>query len=305
MARASEDGCVALAKKHLDGDGTWLIAGMAPPFPGTVWNRTCHGGRPASAFPPPGPFDGVLLRWPKGTAAGLATAAAAAARLAPDGTVAVVCPVDEGGKSLAGRLAPHFGEVDERYGHHARLVILRDPVPGFRSVPESPSSSFEVPGLGTFASWPGLFAHGHLDPGTALLLEHLPALSGRSVLDFGCGIGVLSAAALAGGASRVDAVDVDALAVHATRHNVPQAHVHLADGVPPGGPWDLILANPPLHTGHGTDDSMLTELARSKATARSQVALVTLETVPVGRWFGSRLQRVASRSPYVVWHTGR
>jgi 16S rRNA (guanine1207-N2)-methyltransferase len=302
MARASEDGCSTLAARHLAGDGRWLVAGMAAAFPATVWHRAAIGGRAASAFPPPGPFDGILLRWPKSAVEGVAAAAACAARLTPGGLLAVACPVDEGGKSLAGRLGPHFGAVEERYGNHARLVLLRGPVAGFAAASEAPTATVTVPGVGDFASWPGLFAHGRLDAGTALLLRHLPEVRGARVLDFGCGAGVLSAAALQRGAASVDAVDVDALAVHATRHNVPGARVHLADGVPAGGPWDVILSNPPLHTGHAVDDAMLGALAAAPRAKPSVLALVTLRTVPVPKRFPSwAVTKVAEEGPYVVW----
>ncbi len=43
-------------------------------------------------------------------------------------------------------------------------------------------------------SWPGVFAHGRLDGGTQMLMEVLPSLAPfGSVLDFGCGCGVISA----------------------------------------------------------------------------------------------------------------
>ncbi len=73
-----------------------------------------------------------------------------------------------------------------------------------------------------------------LDPGlafgtgthatTALCLEHLAGagLSGRSVLDFGCGSGILAIAAARMGASRVVACDIDPRALDATRANARQ-----------------------------------------------------------------------------------
>jgi ribosomal protein L11 methyltransferase len=77
----------------------------------------------------------------------------------------------------------------------------------------------------------------HLDPGlafgtgthptTALCLEWLESqdLAGRRVLDFGCGSGILSIAALKLGASSVVAVDIDPQAITATRRNALQNEV--------------------------------------------------------------------------------
>lgn len=56
---------------------------------------------------------------------------------------------------------------------------------------------------------------------THLCLEHLAAmdLAGRTVLDFGCGSGILAIAALMLGARRAFACDVDPRAIEATRNN--------------------------------------------------------------------------------------
>ena len=71
----------------------------------------------------------------------------------------------------------------------------------------------------------------HLDPGlafgtgthptTALCLEWLDGLDleGRRVLDFGCGSGILSIAALLLGAATVTALDIDPQAISASRSN--------------------------------------------------------------------------------------
>ena len=78
---------------------------------------------------------------------------------------------------------------------------------------------------------PGNEAVVYLDPGlafgtgrhttTALCLEWLSgaALNGRTVLDYGCGSGILGLAATALGANRVYAVDIDDQALIATRDN--------------------------------------------------------------------------------------
>jgi len=100
----------------------------------------------------------------------------------------------------------------------------------------------------------------HLDPGlafgtgthptTALCLEWLDGadLHGKSVVDFGCGSGVLGIAALLLGASRVVAVDHDPQAVRATRDNARDNGVsdRLIACLPAEDPWqtaDVVLAN--------------------------------------------------------------
>ncbi len=68
---------------------------------------------------------------------------------------------------------------------------------------------------------PGLaFGTGH-HPTTALCLEWLDgtALAGKSVLDYGCGSGILAIAALRLGAAQAIAVDHDPQALEATRDN--------------------------------------------------------------------------------------
>lgn len=72
---------------------------------------------------------------------------------------------------------------------------------------------------------------------------------GGVVLDFGCGSGILTCAAARLGASRVDAVDVDALAVLATEQNVALngmievVHVQQGTEPPVGEIYDFVVAN--------------------------------------------------------------
>jgi ribosomal protein L11 methyltransferase len=97
---------------------------------------------------------------------------------------------------------------------------------------------------------PGLaFGTGH-HPTTALCLRWLDGadLTGKSVLDYGCGSGILSIAALRLGAARAVAVDHDPQALEATGENAVQNRV--ADrlqaclpGQIPNNPADLLLAN--------------------------------------------------------------
>lgn len=100
-----------------------------------------------------------------------------------------------------------------------------------------------------------------LDPGlafgtgthgtTALCLQWLAnyPLINKSVLDFGCGSGILAIAAFYLGAKKIYAIDHDPQAIEATELNAKNngvdkccIHIHLAD-TPPQEKFDVLLAN--------------------------------------------------------------
>jgi 16S rRNA (guanine1207-N2)-methyltransferase len=108
-------------------------------------------------------------------------------------------------------------------------------------------------------SLPGVFSHGRLDRGSALLLENIDRLPAGHVLDFGCGAGVLGAAVKRRyPETRVTMLDVDAFATASSRltlaANGLEAEVLTGNGID-AAPSDLdsILTNPPFHTGVHTD----------------------------------------------------
>ncbi|MEM7377930.1 MAG: 50S ribosomal protein L11 methyltransferase [Pseudomonadota bacterium] len=97
---------------------------------------------------------------------------------------------------------------------------------------------------------PGLAFGSGTHPTTALCLRHLASESpcGVSVIDFGCGSGVLAVAALKLGAARVWATDIDPQALIATRENATLNGVtdKLLVSRPEDGPvWqaEVLLAN--------------------------------------------------------------
>lgn len=118
---------------------------------------------------------------------------------------------------------------------------------------------------------PGVFAHGRLDRGSALLLEHLDDLPSGHLLDFGCGAGVLGAALKRRyPTSELSLLDVDAFALESSRltlaRNGLEANVIAGTGIE-SAPQELsaIVSNPPFHQGVHTDyqasENLLTQAA--------------------------------------------
>ena len=95
---------------------------------------------------------------------------------------------------------------------------------------------------------PGLAFGTGSHPTTHLCLEWLAQClpEGASVLDYGCGSGILAIAAAMLGAVHVDAVDIDEQAVQATRDNAlnngVQVHARLPDDFGPGQ-FNVVVAN--------------------------------------------------------------
>jgi 16S rRNA (guanine1207-N2)-methyltransferase len=262
------------------------------------WHRRAFGGRRATPWPPEGPFGAVALRLPRAKEELTLALHGAAGVLVGGGTVLLYGAKDEGIASASKRLGPLFQGVETvAVGGHCRVLtgILREPPPDRRG------------GLGAWravgrldygrlrrdwVSYPGVFAHGHLDPGTRLLLGALPELPPRArVLDFGCGSGVVGAVVADRFPQvRLDLLDVDAVALEAARENVPGARLLLGDGLPPwdGEGYDAILSNPPFHRGKVEDTEMLRRLVLETPAVlapRGILVLVTQRRIRVDETF--------------------
>jgi len=113
-------------------------------------------------------------------------------------------------------------------------------VPTWHDAPDSRAINLKLdPGLAF-----GTGSH----PTTRLCLRWLDAqlAGGETLLDYGCGSGILAIAAAKLGAARVDGVDIDAQAVAASRDNATlndvTAHFCLPGELAPGQ-YDVVVAN--------------------------------------------------------------
>ena len=127
-----------------------------------------------------------------------------------------------------------------------------DPTSESKPVP----CAFPYRGVGlNFMTDAGVFSKGELDPGTRLLLDALPELSG-DVLDVGCGWGAIGiAVAKAYRACRVTMVDVNRRALSLCRENAQRNQVSVvcleSDGLSAvaGQAFDAVITNPPIRAG--------------------------------------------------------
>jgi ribosomal protein L11 methyltransferase len=94
---------------------------------------------------------------------------------------------------------------------------------------------------------PGLAFGTGTHPTTRMCLAWIAGrnLRDRSVLDYGCGSGILAIAAARFGAARIHAVDIDPAAVKSTSENAEANGVVLEAGLPDlaQGRYDVVLAN--------------------------------------------------------------
>lgn len=139
-----------------------------------------------------------------------------------------------------------------------------------------PADAGVLAGL-TVVDHAGVFSAARLDPGTRMLLAHLPKRSGSEhVVDLGCGNGVLGlAAALGNPATQLTLIDESYQAVASAERTFGAsatggaARFVVGDGLTEveRGSVDLVLNNPPFHTHQATSDAtawqMFTEARRA------------------------------------------
>jgi 2-polyprenyl-3-methyl-5-hydroxy-6-metoxy-1,4-benzoquinol methylase len=137
-------------------------------------------------------------------------------------------------------------QVDETTG--PALARMRSHKSSYE-VPVKSQSILVLPEVWSPAyDWSGLF---HID--------HLPEVAGLSVLEIGCGTGLISVAAAQGGAASVQAVDVNPRAVENARLNfarlgLHQCRAYVSDGFSEvRGKFDLIIWNAPYHGAPASD----------------------------------------------------
>jgi 16S rRNA (guanine1207-N2)-methyltransferase len=199
------------------------------------------------------------------------TLACTAAKVINGGTIILVGEKKGGIESAKKLYETNIGPVDQKIvGNHSALYVGKNKKLGARKKIEdyltfSPitykDETLEI------AQLPGVFSAGELDEGTKLLLETVP-YTAKNILDMGCGAGVIGVFyKKQAPASDITMSDASVLATKATaetfKKNNLAGRVFLSDVFDSiSGSFDLILCNPPFHSGISTDYSFIERFAR-------------------------------------------
>ncbi len=224
----------------------------------------------------------VLLRLPKSLAALDELAEAIAHQAAPTVRVLAGGRIKHLTRGMNDVLARHFGQVSASLGRQkCRVLRAIEPI---RDAPSTQPVTRRHDDLGlTVCAYGGAFAGSSVDLGSRFLISFVDRLArgARTIVDLGCGTGVLSvAAARARPDSQVIAIDESWAAVRSARA-LPRSTVWPTGSpsssrtgcrVSPTARWSLVLCNPPFHRG----------TARESATAFAMIDGAARVLVPGG-----------------------
>ncbi|WP_417861611.1 methyltransferase [Vreelandella venusta] len=271
----------------------WLQAHSTAMISGDVALREhwASGGKAAVS-----PFDApfiqqagqVVLFWPKAHQLGIWWLTWLC-HVLPENTPLDVVGEHQGGIKRVPKILSELGMRCDKLDNARRCSLFATRTVAMEQ-PDNAWQTFEAWDL-KLVSHPGVFGHGKVDEGTRLMLDSVEASLPKkplSVLDMGCGDGIISAWLAARG-HQVTAVDVSAFAVEACRRTlaanqlsgrVLESDVYSALG---GEQFDLIVSNPPFHQEreitYGPSARLISE-APNHLSAKGQLVLVANAFLP-------------------------
>jgi len=253
-----------------------------------------------AAFPDSeqGKYDWIILNLPRQKDLLDMLLACAASLLSSSGRLWLAGENKAGIKSADKRLKAHFQYVEKMdKARHCVLFQARGPLNAQPFRANDYRKTWELDcahGPLQAVSYPGVFAHGRLDAGTAMLLNVLGDMElNGDVLDFGCGAGVIGACMAARHPQcNITLLDSSALALKACRETLESNHLGgemlASDGLMNlNGSFDFIISNPPIHAGIRTDNRLsirLLDNVHEHIRPGGKLILVANVHLPYERW---------------------
>ncbi|MCV2885745.1 class I SAM-dependent methyltransferase [Aestuariibacter sp. AA17] len=237
-------------------------------------------------FAPEERLDGAVIYMPKAKKHAAMLIANIAACIKPNGTLMLVGENKSGIKSAAKLLESVGSQVNKiDSARHCALFATQidNTVKPFVLADWVSEQGITFNGNSIqLTSLPGVFSHGELDAGTALLLEEFSAQPDKNVLDFACGNGVIGICmATLNPSINLTMTDVSALALYCAERSVAANNVK-ATIIPSNGlsniegKFNRVYTNPPFHTGIKTDYSITEKLIKGLSTHMHNDAKLTL-----------------------------
>jgi 16S rRNA (guanine1207-N2)-methyltransferase len=209
----------------------------------------------------------------------------------PSGQVLVAGDKDKGFERYFKEAKTFFGsaEILER-SKGLRVGLLEKSLTEAPIQPSAEHFTIEARGLRLQCeALPGVFASGKLDAASKVLLEHLPNVAGKRLLDIGAGYGALGGILALEGAN-VTMLEDDWFSVQSIERtlklNSLEARVLHSDvdaSLEKDAKFDLIVMNPPFHVGKDVilDVALeFIEAAKRHLAARGEIWLVSNHFLP-------------------------
>lgn len=233
---------------------------------------------------PEGKFDCALIRLGRFRGQNEHWIGEALDRLHPGGILVAAGARTDGASSLRRRVAAMVPETGHKAMNHGEVFWFAAPADAASlatRIAPSPTGLIE----NRFRTAPGMFSHGHADPGSRLLVSELPDdLSGR-IADFCAGWGYISAE-IADRFSSVQSLhlyEADFASLEAARDNVSKQQGRIEFSwfwqdlrtEAPAAKYDVIVMNPPFHAGRRAEPEI----------GRAMIARAASALKPGGRLF--------------------
>ena len=250
-------------------------------------------------------YDWIIVNLPRQKALLNMMLSCAAKLLAKDGVLWLAGENKAGIKSADRQLKLLFGRVSKLdNARHCGLFEAESPLKHDSFDPLTYRNHWDLncgdSGI-TIVSYPGVFAHGHLDDGTALLLQALAGMKlDGDVLDFACGAGIIGACiAKLNSDTTVTLLDTSALALKACSETLELNHLNglvlASNGLSEvSGKFDFVVSNPPIHAGAKTDNRLVLRLLESVheyIRPGGKLILVANVHLPYENWLSTRFKR--------------